>query len=144
MNKTGESTLEVGRIGEILIRFITLGNVWDGRTREAGGDWSVLEGSVLGGGCCEIWPLVDWEAGGHLNGEGERLRWRKGRKKIWRSLPCQRPPGTKISQKAEFRSLPSSTDLSKKMPPKIQIYSVLLFTSKHKSNITATSQVSEI
>lgn len=62
MNETGESTLEVCRIGAILLGFITLCDIWDGRARETGGNWSMLEGSVLGGGCGEVWPLVDGEA----------------------------------------------------------------------------------
>lgn len=62
MDETGESTFEVGSIEAILFRFVTLGDIWDGRTREAGGDWGVLKGSVLRSGCGEIWPLVDREA----------------------------------------------------------------------------------
>ena len=83
MNETGESTSEVGCIGAILLRLVTFGDIWDGRTREASGDWSVLEGGVLGGGCGEIRPLVDWETGGHLDGDEEGTRdGEEERKKI--------------------------------------------------------------
>ena len=62
MDKTSESTLEVSCVGGILLlRFITLGDIWDGRTREAGGNWGVLKRGVLRSGCGEIWPLVDGE-----------------------------------------------------------------------------------
>ena len=62
MNETGKGTLEVGCIGTVLFRLITLCDIWDGRTREASHDWSMLEGCVLGSGCGEVWPLVDGEA----------------------------------------------------------------------------------
>ena len=81
VDETGESTFETGCTEPaVLFRFITLGDVWDGRTREPGGDWGVLEGSVLGGGCGEIWPGVDWEAGRHLDEKRER-RWMEVREK---------------------------------------------------------------
>ena len=100
MNETGESPLEVCRIGTVLFRFVTLSDVWDGRTREAGGDWGVLEGSILGGGCGEIWPLVDGEAGRHLDGNGGGRGLSRGRKekRFWRSLPCRRALETKTGR----------------------------------------------
>ena len=84
MNEASESTLEVDCIWEslILFRLITLGDIWNCRTREAGAERSVLEGCVLRGGCGEVWTRVDWEAGRHLDGNEKRLRWRSERKKI--------------------------------------------------------------
>ena len=82
MNETSEGTLEVCCIWAIFFRFITLSDIWDGRTRETGAEWSVLKGCVLGGGSGEIYPLVDWETGRHLDGEEGIRRWRKERKKI--------------------------------------------------------------
>ena len=76
VDETGESTFKVGGIEAILFGFVAfLGDVWDGGTRETCGDWRMLEGSVLGGGRGEIWPLVDWEAGRHLNGNERCGRW---------------------------------------------------------------------
>jgi len=54
VNETSKGTLEVGCIWAIFFRFITLSDIWDGRTRETGAEWSVLEGRVLGGGGGEI------------------------------------------------------------------------------------------
>ena len=82
VDETSEGTLKVGCIWAIFFRLVTLGDIWDGRTREAGAERSVLEGGVLGGGGGEIWPLVDWEAGRHLDGDDGGRRWRKERKKI--------------------------------------------------------------
>ena len=127
MNKTSEGTLEVGCIWAIFLRFVTLSDIWDGRTRETGAEWSVLEGSVLGGGRGEIWRLVDWEAGRHLDGDEEGRRWRKERKKILEICPADglSRSGRK-TVKAEFRSLPSSTDPSKKS------HFIRLSSSSHK------------
>jgi len=62
------------------------------------------------------------------------------KKKDLEIYPANGQLGTKNSQKAEFRSLPSLTDLTSK---KIPFYPVLFYISKHEFKMTATSLVSE-